>query len=54
MRCTHLFRQLTRLVGAVEDFVIEDGKVESQTEADRVGRLHLVLADVKCVLKINK
>ena len=45
-----LLGKLARLVGGVEDLVVEDREVESQTESDRVGRLHLALADLKSVL----
>ena len=45
-----LLGQLAGLVGGVEDLVVEDREVESQTESDRVSRLHLALADLKSVL----
>ena len=45
-----LLGQLARLVGGVEDLVVEDREVESQTESDRVSWLHLALADLKSVL----
>ena len=45
-----LLGKLARLVGGVEDLVVEDREVESQTESDRVSRLHLALADLKSVL----
>ena len=32
-----LLRQMARTVGAVEDFVVEDGEVECETETDGVG-----------------
>ena len=34
-------------VGRVEYLVEEDGVVEGEAEADRVGRLHLLLGDVQ-------
>ena len=46
----YLFGQLTRLVRAVEDLVVEHGEVESQTQSDGVGGLHFGLADLKSVL----
>ena len=45
-----LLGKLARLVGGVEDLVVEDREVESQTESDRVSRLHLALADLESVL----
>ena len=43
----YLFRQLTRLLGRVEDFIVEHWEVEGQPEPDGVGGLHFVLADLK-------
>ncbi len=45
-----LLCELTRLVGAVEDLIVEDGEVEGQAQPNGVGRLHLALADIKCIL----
>jgi hypothetical protein len=47
-----LFGELTSLVRAVEDLIVEDGEIEGQAQPDRVGWLHLTLADIKCVLNI--
>lgn len=46
----HLFRQLTGLVGRVEDLVVEDGKVEGQTQSDWMCGLHFALADLERIL----
>ena len=48
--CTHLLGQGARLLGGVEDFVVEDGEVEGQAQPDGVRRLHVLLADVEGVL----
>ena len=44
------FGQLTGLLGGIENFVVEDRKVEGQAQPDGVGGLHLWLADVVSVL----
>lgn len=41
-----LLGQVAGTVGRVQDFVVEDREVESQTEADGVGRGELRLGDV--------
>ena len=41
---------MTRPVRTVEDFVVKDGKIEGQAEADGVGGLHLGLGYVKGLL----
>ena len=51
---TNLLRELTGLVWTVEDFVVEDGEVEGKPEPDRVGGLHLALADIKCILRKHR
>lgn len=43
----YLLGKLTSFVGRVENLVVEDGKVESKTKADRVRGLHLALGNVK-------
>ena len=45
-----LLGELTRLVRAVEDLVVEHGEVEGESQPDGVSRLHLGLADFKCIL----
>ena len=37
---------MASLVGGVQDLVIEDGEVESETQTDRVGRRQLSLGDL--------
>ena len=44
------FSQLARLLGRVENFVVEDREIQGEPEPDRVGGLHLRLADVVSVL----
>ena len=46
----YLFCQLTRLLGRVEDLIVEHWEVEGQPEPDGVGGLHFVLADLKSIL----
>ena len=41
---------MTGPVGGIEDFVIEDGKIERQPQPDGVGGLHLGFGNVKCLL----
>jgi hypothetical protein len=41
---------VTGPVGGIEDFVIEDGKIERQPQPDGVGGLHLGFGNVKCLL----
>lgn len=48
--CTHLLGKRAGLLGRVEDFVVEDGEVESQAQPDGVCWLHVLLADVEGVL----
>ena len=36
-----LLGQVTGSFGLVEDFIVEDGEVQSQTQTDRMGRWHL-------------
>lgn len=38
------------LLGRVQDLIVEDGEVESQAEPDWVCGLHVLLADLKCIL----
>ena len=45
-----LLGELARLVRAVEDLVVEHREVEGEAQPDRVGRLHLGLADLERVL----
>lgn len=47
---SHLLGQSAGLLGRVEDFIVEDGEVEGQAQADGVCWLHVLLADVKSVL----
>jgi hypothetical protein len=35
----------------VEDFVVEDAEIESETEADRVGGSEFSLCDIRGILK---
>lgn len=42
--------QTASLVRVVEDFIVEDREVEGQAKPDGVCWLHLLLADVKCLL----
>ncbi len=51
MTILYLLGELTSLVGAVEDLVVEYGKVEGESQPDWVGGLHLALADIKCILE---
>ena len=46
-RISDLLGELTGLVGRVGNLVKEDGEVEGEAEADRMGRLHLILGDVE-------
>ena len=46
----YLLGELARLVRAVEDLVVEHGEVEGEPQPDGVSRLHLGLADLKCIL----
>lgn len=46
----YLLCQVTRAIGSDEDFVVKDGKVKSQTQSNRMGRLELNFAHVKCFL----
>ena len=45
-----LLGKLARLVGGVEDLVVEHGEVEGEPQSDGVCGLHLGLADLKSVL----
>jgi hypothetical protein len=54
MAITYLLGELTSLVGAVEDLVVEYGEVEGESQPDGVGGLHLALADIKCILEATK
>lgn len=38
------------LLGRVQDLIVEDGEVESQTKSDGVRGLHVFLADLKRIL----
>ena len=49
-RVSNLLRQVAGPRGRVDDFVIEDGKVEGEAEPYRMGRLHLRLGDVERLL----
>lgn len=42
--------EVAGLLGRVQNLIIEDGKVESQTKPDGVRGLHVFLADLKRVL----
>jgi len=44
---------MTSTVGGVQDFVVENRKVESETEADRMGGREFGLGNVGCTLKCN-
>ena len=46
----YLLGELARLVGGVEDLVVEHGEVEGEPQSDGVCGLHLGLADLKSVL----
>merc|ERR1711981_322710 len=46
----YLLGQLAGFVGTVEDLIIEYGEVESQSQSDGMGWLHLGFADLKSVL----
>ena len=46
----YLLGELTRLVRAVEDLVVEHGEVEGEPQPDGVRGLHLGLADLESVL----
>ena len=46
----YLLGQLAGFVGTVEDLIIEYGEVESQTQSDGMGWLHLGFADLESVL----
>lgn len=46
-----LFGEVAGAVGRVQDLVVEDGEVERQTQADRVGRGQLRLGDVGGALR---
>lgn len=47
---SHLFGELAGLFGRVEDFVVEDGEVERESEPDGVRGLHLGLGDLEGLL----
>ena len=47
---SYLLGQLTRLVRAVEDLVVEHGEVEGEPQPDGVSGLHLGLTDLESVL----
>jgi hypothetical protein len=47
---TDLFSELTSFFGRIEDLVIEDGEIESQSQPDGMRRLHLGLADFESIL----
>ena len=46
----YLLGQLAGFVGTVEDLIIEYGEVESQSQSDGMGWLHLGFADLESVL----
>ena len=46
----YLLGELTRLVRAVEDLVVEHGEVEGEPQPNGVRGLHLGLADLESVL----
>jgi hypothetical protein len=54
MALIYLLGELTSLVGAVEDLVVEYGEVECKAQPDGVGGLHLALADIKCILETTR
>lgn len=47
---THLLGELASLVRGVQDLIEEDREVERKSQADWVGRLHLILGDVERLL----
>jgi hypothetical protein len=49
---TNLLGKVASAVRRVQDLIVEDGKVQSQSKADGMSRGHLDLADVKCLLEI--
>lgn len=44
---THSLGQVTRALRGVEDFVVEDGKVEGEAQADRVGGGKVLVCQVR-------
>ena len=49
-----LFGKVAGTVGRVKDLIVEDGEVESQAEADRVGRGQLGLGNIGSALRCEK
>ena len=49
-RQTHLFGQVTRAIGRIEDFVVEHGEVQRQAKTNGMSGLHLILGDVEGVV----
>ena len=54
MRCkacrSYLFSQVASTVGCIENFIIENGKVQSKAQTNGVCWLHLILGNVKCIV----
>ena len=50
MKFTYRFCQLASLFGRIENFIVEDRKIERESQPNWVGRLHFGLADVVSVL----
>lgn len=46
----YLFCQMASTVGCVENFIIENGKVQSKAQTNGVCWLHLILGNVKCIV----
>ena len=47
---TYRFCQLASLFGRIENFIVEDRKIERESQPNWMGRLHFGLADVVSVL----
>ena len=50
LKYTYRFCQLASLFGRIENFIVEDRKIERESQPNWMGRLHFGLADVVSVL----
>lgn len=48
--CSNRLGKVAGLLGRVENLIVEDREVESQTKPYGVRGLHVFLADLKCIL----